>query len=68
MLMTATYVYSNLFITVGFFKELCFANFERPVLGCIDAEFCKYYALELGSSLKKILRKKGTWMKKYVRD
>ena len=31
------YVYSNVFLTFDYF----WANFERPDLGCIEAEFCK---------------------------
>ena len=48
------------------------ANFEKPVLGCIEADFLQVnsteYSLELGSSLKKEIDKKWTWMKKYDRD
>ena len=33
------YVCSNFFLTVGYFL----ANFERPVLGCIDAKFANEY-------------------------
>ena len=32
-----TYVHSNFFLTVGQFL----VNFERPVLDCIEADFCK---------------------------
>ena len=32
-----TYVCSNFFLTVGYFL----ANFERPVFGSIEADFCK---------------------------
>ena len=39
------------------------ANFIGLLPGCIEANFCNKYSLELGSNLKKILRKEGTWTK-----
>ena len=47
--------FSNLWLILIFF-----ANVERPVLGCIEADILIKHSLDVGSNMKKRWRKSGT--------
>ena len=51
------YVFSNSILTFGYFL----ANFERPVLDCTEADFCKEILIlaRIKDLLKKRLRRRG---------